>query len=124
MGFGFTDRQLDVMNILWEEGDATVREAKEKIGDDLAYTSVLTVFQTLDEEGHVDYEKEGRAYRYHPTVSREEAGQEAVDYVLRRVFGGSSSEFLGALADLEAVPNETAEEIRDLEIWLRGCRVR
>lgn len=124
MEIGFTDRQLDVMNILWEEGDATVREAKEQIEEDLAYTSVLTVFQTLDEKGHVDYEKEGKAYRYYPTVSREEVGQKAAGYILRRVFAGSSSEFLDALADQGAVPDETAEDIRDLAVWMRGCRVR
>lgn len=51
-GLGFmdlylTDRQLDLMNILWDRGSAMVREAKEEIEEDPAYTSVLTVFQTL-----------------------------------------------------------------------------
>ena len=62
MDLYFTDRQLDVMNILWDRGSATVREAKEELDEDLAYTSVLTVFQTLEEHGHVDHEREGKAY--------------------------------------------------------------
>ncbi|MFB6240951.1 MAG: BlaI/MecI/CopY family transcriptional regulator [Gemmatimonadota bacterium] len=85
----FTDRQLDIMNVLWDRGDATVREAKEALDDDLAYTSVLTVFQTLEKNGHVRHERDGKAYRYYPTVSREEAGREAVDYVVRRIFDDS-----------------------------------
>lgn len=91
MPLRFTDRQLDVMNILWDRGSVTVREAKERMEDDLAYTGVLTVFQTLEKNGHVRYETEGKAYRYFPTVSRKEAGREAVVYVLGRIYQGSGS---------------------------------
>lgn len=110
----FTDRQLDVMNILWDEGSATVREAKEEIDEDLAYTSVLTVFQTLEANSHVDHESEGKAYRYSPNVSRDEAGRRAVDYVLHRYFDDSNSALLETLADQEQVPAAKAEKIRDL----------
>lgn len=108
----FTDRQLDIMNILWDEGSATVREVKEEIDEDLAYTSVLTVFQTLEKNGHVDHEPEGKAYRYSPTVSREEAGRWAVGYLLRRLFDGSPGAFLDALADHGGLREERADELR------------
>lgn len=85
----FTDRELDVMDVLWRSGSATVAEAREALEDDLAYTTVLTLFQTLEEKGHVRHEKEGRAYRYFPTVDREAAGANAVRYLLRKVFRGS-----------------------------------
>lgn len=114
MEVNFTDRQLDMMNILWDRGSATVREANEKIDEDLAYTSVLTVFQTLEEDGHVDHEQEGKAYRYYPTVTRREAGREAVRYVLRRVFADSPSELLTALAEQDEVSDPMANRIRDL----------
>lgn len=97
MDIRFTDRQLDVMNILWDRGSATVREAKEELDDDLAYTSVLTVFQTLEKDGRVRYEREGKAYRYFPVVSRAEAGKAAVGYVLRRLFRGSPEALLRSL---------------------------
>lgn len=108
----FTDRQLDLMNILWDEGSATVREVKEEIEEDLAYTSVLTVFQTLEKNGHVDHEPEGKAYRYFPTVSREEAGRWAVRYLLRRMFDGSPRALLDALADQSGLREEHAAELR------------
>lgn len=91
MDLTFTDRQLDLMNILWDQDSATVREAKEALDEELAYTSVLTVFQTLEKNGHVRHEPEGKAYRYYPTVSREEAGREAVSYLHRRIFQGSAT---------------------------------
>lgn len=99
MGLTFTDRQLDLMNILWDHGSATVREAKETLDEELAYTSVLTVFQTLEKNGHVRHEPEGKAYRYYPTVSREEAGREAVSYLKRRIFQGSATAFTETLLE-------------------------
>lgn len=112
MEIGFTDRQLDVMNLLWDRGSATVREAKEEIGEDLAYTSVLTLFQTLEKNGDVRYELEGKAYRYYPTVSREEAGRQAVGYVLRRIFNESVTALLEALAAQEELSQEESSRIR------------
>ena len=99
MELTFTDRQLDLMNILWERDSATVREAKEALEEDLAYTSVLTVFQTLEKNGHVRHESEGKAYRYFPTVSREEAGRKAVSYLKRRIFQGSAAALTETLLD-------------------------
>ncbi|MFB6240820.1 MAG: BlaI/MecI/CopY family transcriptional regulator [Gemmatimonadota bacterium] len=107
----FTDRQLDIMNILWDRGSATVREAKDEIEEDLAYTSVLTVFQTLEEKGHVRHEREGKAYRYYPTVARDEAGRNAVDYILDRIFRNSPSALVTSLVEQRDVSEEEAREL-------------
>lgn len=94
MGIAFTDRQLDIMNILWDRGSATVHQARDVLEEDLAYTSVLTVFQTLEDNGHVRHEAEGKVYHYYPTVSRKEAGRQAVEYLLRRIFQDSPEAFV------------------------------
>ena len=71
MRIGFTDRELDVMSVLWDLGDATVTEVRQRLADKLAYTTVLTVLRTLEQKGYVDHTGEGRAHRYHPLVKRE-----------------------------------------------------
>lgn len=114
MDIQFTDRQLDIMNILWDRGSSTVREAKEEIEEDLAYTSVLTVFQTLEEKGHVRHEREGKAYRYYPTVDREEAGRSAVGYILDRIFRNSPRALLTSLVEQNEVSEEEARELSEL----------
>lgn len=114
MDIKFTDRQLDIMNILWNRGSATVREAKEEIEEELAYTSVLTVFQTLEEKGHVRHEREGKAYRYYPTVARDEAGRSAVGYILDRIFRNSPSALLTSLVEQQEVSEEEAEKLAAL----------
>jgi BlaI family transcriptional regulator, penicillinase repressor len=89
MDIAFTDRELDIMAVLWDLGSATVASVQERLPDDLAYTTVLTILRTLEEKGRVRHEEEGRAYRYIPVVGREEAGASAVRRLVRKVFRGS-----------------------------------
>src|ERR687888_495120 len=74
----FTDRELDVMAVLWDRGPSTVAEVREALEDELAYTTVLTVLRTLEEKGYAGHQEAGRAYRYHPLVERETAGRSAL----------------------------------------------
>src|SRR5204863_207087 len=74
----FTDRELDVMSVLWDAGSATVAQVRERLSDDLAYTTVLTVLRTLEQKGYVGHTGEGRAHRYRPLVKRAAAGRSAL----------------------------------------------
>jgi predicted transcriptional regulator len=49
----FTDRELDVMAILWERGPSTVAEVRERIADELAHNTVQTVLRILEDKGFV-----------------------------------------------------------------------
>ena len=111
MKIDFTDRELAVMNILWEEGSATVHEALDAIGEDMLYTSLLTVFQTLEKKGYARHEKEGRAYRYFPTVEREEAERSALSYVMDRVFKDSPERLMTRLLEERRLSREEADEL-------------
>jgi len=85
----FTDRELDVMGVLWDLGSATVAEVRERLADKLAYTTVLTVLRTLEQKGHVGHAGEGRAHRYRPLVKRAAAGRNALRRLVDKVFQGS-----------------------------------
>lgn len=113
-GVSFSDRELDVMSVLWERGSGTVREVKEEITDELAYTTVLTVCQTLEEKGHVRHEEEGRAYRYYPTVEQEAAGQTALRKVVDKIFHGSSEMVLAQLVSERDLSSDELERMREL----------
>ena len=110
----FTDRELDVMAVLWERGDATVAEVQERLPDDLAYTTVLTVLRTLEEKGHVGHREEGRAYRYHPLVEREEAGASVLGRLVDRLFGGSPELLLTQLVSDGDLTDAELERMRRL----------
>lgn len=110
----FTDRELDIMAVLWECGPSTVAAVREKIRDDLAYTTVLTILRTLEDKGHVGHESEGRAYRYHAKVARGEARVSAVDRITRKLFAGSTETLLTHLVSDQDLSDEQLERIREL----------
>ena len=107
MEIHFTERELDIMAVLWERGSATVAEMRERLADDLAYTTVLTMLRILEDKGYVAHEEEGRAHRYFPLVERGRAGQSALRRLTRKVFGGSPELLLTHLvADRDLSPEE------------------
>ena len=110
----FTPREMDVMSVLWSLGSATVAEVKDKISDPLAYTTVLSVLQTLEEKGYVRHEGEGRAYRYFPLVDWRTAGGSELRRLMRKVFKGSPELLLVQLVEDEALSAEQLRRIQDL----------
>ena len=114
MSISFTDRELDIMAVLWEHGPSTVAEVREQLADDLAYNTVLTMLRILEEKGHVGHEEEGRAFRFHPLVGREEAGGSAARRLVRRLFGGSPSMLLLQLVQDRGIPEEELKQMRAL----------
>ncbi len=114
MEVAFTDRELDVMGVLWEAGSATVAEVREALADELAYTTVLTVLRTLEEKGYVSHAEEGKAYRYRPLVAREAAGQSALKRLVRKVFRGSPELLLTQLVSDRGLTRDELERMREL----------
>lgn len=114
MNIAFTDRELDVMSVLWDLGSGTVAEVQERLPDQLAYTTVLTVLRTLEEKGYAGHEEEGRAYRYHPLVEREAAGASALERLVRKIFAGSPEMLLTQLVSDRDLSRADIERMRRL----------
>jgi len=110
----FTTRELDVMSILWQEGSGTVHEVREKLGEDLGYTSVLKFLQILENKGHVKHKREGRAYRYFPLVDAEDAGRTALGRVVNKIFHGSAELTLARLVEDRPIPADELKRMRKL----------
>lgn len=114
MEINFTERELDIMAVLWEQGACTVAEVREAISDELAYTTVLTVLRVLQEKGYVGHVEEGRAHRYHALVQREEAGLSALRRLRRKVFGSSPELLLTQLVADHDLSRKDLERMREL----------
>ena len=114
MSVHLTNRELDVMAVLWDRGSATVSEVSSSLPDDLAYTTILTVLRALEAKGHVRHEKEGKAFRYYPVVEAEEAGDRTLRRLLDKVYLGSREVLVTRLLSDKNVSEDELRRIRQM----------
>ena len=114
MTISFTERELDVMAVLWRLGSGTVAEVRDALQEDFAYTTVLTVLRTLEDKGYVSHLVEGKAHRYVPVIDQETAGQSALARVLDKVFSGSPELLLTQLVAGERLDSTRLRSLRKL----------
>ena len=118
-----TERETDVMAVLWELGSGTVAEVRKLLPDALAYTTVLTVLRTLEKKGYVVHEEEGKAHRYLPAVERQTARDSALKRITRKLFSGSPELLMAQLvSDRELTPEEIRKLRRMLDERLKDGR--
>jgi len=110
----FTDRELDVMGVLWDLGGGTVADVRDRLSDELAYTTVLTVLRTLEEKGYVGHVEEGKAHRFHPLVERQDAGTSVLRRLTRKLFKNSPELLLTHLVSDRGLTDEELRRMRAL----------
>src|SRR5688500_20412822 len=110
----FPPRELAVRSVLGRLGSATVTEVREALEGDLAYTSVLSALQTLEEKGYVRHEPEGRAYRYYPAVAADRAGKSALARIRNAIFQGSAELMFAQLVSDTRISRKELERMRQL----------
>ena len=110
----FTDRELDIMSVIWRDGSGTVSEVRESLSDELAYTSVLKIMQILEDKGALRHEPEGRAYRYFSVASSVAAGDRAINRILDKIFHGSAELLLARLVSDPKISQEDIQRMRKL----------
>ena len=120
MRIGFTDRELDIMTVLWDAGPSTAAEVRAILGVDLAYNTVLTMLRILEEKGYVDHIAEGRSHRYRALVGRAAAGASAAARLVDRLFDGSAEHLIAHLVRERGL--EPGERERLLALLKRRVR--
>jgi predicted transcriptional regulator len=114
MDITFTDREADVMQVLWDHGPSVVSEVQANISDKLAYTTVLTVLRTLESKGYVAHEEEGRGHRYHATIEQQQARKSALRHLTSKLFKGSAELLMTHLVSDQKLSAEQARRMREL----------
>jgi len=108
------DREADLMTALWDHGPSTVSEVRERLRDDLAYTTVLTILRNLEAKGYVGHKEEGRAHRFYALVPRDVARKSALSQLSSRLFKGSTELLLTHLVSEHDLTDEELRRIRRL----------
>jgi BlaI family transcriptional regulator, penicillinase repressor len=132
-----TDRELEALKVLWDRGEATVREIADAINaeaptsappaapgkktakDDLAYTTVLSLLQVMEQKGLVDHRRAGKAYVYFPRVEREPTFRQLAGSFLNKVFDGAVGEYLVHALDGKKL---STGELDELEAMIAAAR--
>lgn len=86
-----TESERAILEVLWDKGEASVREVTVELSKrkSVAYTTVLTMFNTLSKKGLVTHRPEGRAFIYRAEITRELARKQALNHLLQQFFNGS-----------------------------------
>src|SRR4030088_85609 len=93
------DREVGVIGVLWDIGDGTVTEVRDRLPVDLAYTTVLTILRKLEAKGLVRHTVEGKAHRYIPRVAQKSARRTVLGRLIDKLFDGSPEQLLGHLGE-------------------------
>ena len=110
-----TQRELDIMSVLWDPGEATVPEVRDRVDPDLAYTSISSMIRTLEMKGYVSHRRgQGKTHVYFPAIDPETAGESALGRVLDKIYGGSPIKLLAHLVDQHWLSEKELARMRDL----------
>jgi BlaI family penicillinase repressor len=110
-----TQRELDIMSVLWELGEATVTEVRDRVDPNLAYTSISSMIRTLEIKGFVSHRRgEGKTHVYFPAIDAETAGESALGRVLDKIYGGSPIKLLAHLVEQHRLSDKERERMREL----------
>ena len=112
-----SERELDVLKVLWDIGAGSVREVADRLSPELglAFNTVQTVLRYMEDKGLVGHRAEGRTFIYFPKHTREQV----TSRFLTKVFGGALDQFvLSMLRASDASP----KELRELEELIAKVR--
>ena|SRR5436853_1043101 len=109
-----TESELEILQVLWDRGEATVREVHEDLAQikDCGYTTTLKLMQIMFEKGLVIRDDSSRTHIYQPNVSKKKTQQQLVDKMVDSLFAGSRSELV-----MQALGNHTPsiEELNEIQ---------
>ena len=112
----FTERELEIMQLLWDRGEATVRDIQEALPGARHYNSVLTIIRVLERKNHIEHRQEGRGFVYRPVAPRDESRSRVLAHLIENVFGGSSE---SVVLNLVETGNLTLDELDQIRRKLR-----
>ena len=111
-----TESELEILQVLWKKGLATVREVHEELSalKDAGYTTTLKLMQIMHEKGLVKRDDSMRTHVYQAAVSKEKTQKHLLGKMIDSLFGGSPTQLvIQALGEHKATPEEL-EKIQEM----------
>lgn len=111
-----TESELEILQILWEKGKATVREVHEELSayKDSGYTTTLKLMQIMHDKGLVERDDSSKTHVYEAVITRENTQKQMVGKMVSSLFGGSTSQLVMQALGSSAPSRQELEEIQKL----------
>ncbi len=109
-----SNRERQIMDILYRNGSATAAEVHEKLPDPPSYSAVRATLRILEEKGQVRHEQDGPRYVFRPAVARDKAKRTAVRHLLSTFFDGSTELVVATLLD-ESASQLSEDDFKNLK---------
>jgi len=111
-----TEMELELMNILWELQEGTVRDVLERLPHerDLAYTTVATTIRILEGKKVVSSRKQGKAHIFTPILSKESYEARSLNHMVKKVFNNAPVSIVARLINEQNISKEELEEMKKL----------
>ncbi|MEP2978430.1 MAG: BlaI/MecI/CopY family transcriptional regulator [Lentilitoribacter sp.] len=111
-----TEVELEFMTLLWELGDASVRDVLSKMDKDrnLAYTSAATILRILEQKGFVSSKKDGKSLIYSATLPKNEYQSRLLKDVSAKLFDNTPAALVATLVNDDHLTQDALEELRVL----------
>jgi predicted transcriptional regulator len=108
----FTDRELEIMRVVWKLGETSARQIQENLPGDRHYNSVMTIIRVLEKKGHLLHREDGRAHIYRAALNPEKARTRVLKHLIKNVFGGSAASLVLNLVETGDLTFEELDNIR------------
>jgi BlaI family transcriptional regulator, penicillinase repressor len=108
--------ELQIMNVVWEKGKATVHDVKEALGKGRkpAYSTILTMMRNIEAKGYLEHDVESRTFIYRPAISQKAVRHGILGDILERIFEGSPYLLLNSLIEQKIIGKEELAQIKEL----------
>ena len=115
-----TEGEMEILQVLWQKGLATVREVHEALNKkDSGYTTTLKLMQIMHEKGLVERDTNQKTHIYKAIVSKDKTEKQMVSKMIDNVFNGSAARLV-----MQALGNHSAsaDEIDEIKKYLDGLK--
>lgn len=116
-----TESELEILQILWEKENATVREVHEELSKnkDSGYTTTLKLLQIMFEKGIVTRDDSNKTHIYQPAITKQKTQKQMLDKMINTLFAGSSTQLV-----LQALGNQKAskDELDEIQKYLDNLK--
>jgi predicted transcriptional regulator len=116
-----TESELEILQVLWDKGNASVREVHEELSKtkEAGYTTTLKLMQIMNEKGLVKRDDSIKTHIYQPAVSKEKTQKHLLGKMINTLFGGSATELV-----IQALGNHkaTADELEEIQKLLTDMK--